>query len=110
MHTCEHYYASLESIAPFREECRQVFDIPPAQIDITEHHVQYKVCPICNQVNQGAFPTGVEAFTQYGERLKAFVAYLSVYQMLSVERIQQLLNNLTGYSPSEATIVYSFAC
>jgi transposase len=47
----------------------------------------------------------VEAPTQYGERLKAFVAYLSVYQMLTVERIQQPLNDLTGYSPSEATIL-----
>jgi transposase len=104
-HTCEHCQASLESVVPFREECRQVFDIPPVQIDVTEHRVQSKVCPICNQINQGSFPTGVEAPTQYGERLKALVAYLSVYQMLPVERIQQLLNDLTGYSPSEATIL-----
>jgi transposase len=104
-HACEHCRASLDNVAPFREESRQVFDIPPVQIDITEHRVQYKVCPICNQVNQGTFPAGVEAPTQYGERLKAFVAYLSVYQMLPVERIQQLLNDLTGYSPSKATIL-----
>jgi transposase len=104
-HTCEHCQALLDDVAPFREECRQVFDIPPIQINVTEHRVQYKVCPICNQVNQGSFPARVDAPTQYGERLKAFVAYLSVYQMLPVERIQQLLKDLTGYSPSEATIL-----
>jgi transposase len=104
-HTCEHCQASLQSAAPFREECRQVFDIPPVKIDITEHRVQYKVCPNCNKVNQGLFPIGVEASTQYGERVKSFVAYLSVYQLLPVERIQQLLKDLTGYCPSEATIL-----
>jgi transposase len=65
-HTCEHCQALLDNVAPFREECRQVFDIPPIQINVTEHRVQYKVCPICNQVNQGSFPARVDAPTQYG--------------------------------------------
>jgi len=104
-HICEHCQTSLENVTSFREDRRQVFDIPPVKIEVIEHCTEHKVCPNCNKVNQGSFPAGVEATTQYGERLKAFVAYLSVYQMLPIERIQQLLKDLTGYSPSEATIL-----
>ena len=35
---------------------RQVFDIPPIELRVTEHQVEVKCCPACGQHNQGMFP------------------------------------------------------
>src|SRR5665647_680364 len=102
---CECCQASLDDSTLLREGRRQVFDLVPVQMQIIEHRVERKRCSHCRTLNQGEFPAGVDAPTQYGEHLKAFMVYLNVHQLLPIERIQQLLRDLTGYSPSEATIL-----
>src|SRR5665647_3953739 len=102
---CASCQSSLADSPLLREVRRQVFDLVPIQIHIVEHRAERKRCAHCKSVNQGVFPAGVHAPTQYGEQMKAFMVYLNVYQLLPIQRIQQLVRDLTGHSPSEATIL-----
>jgi len=42
--TCPHCATELESVTPHEYEKRQVFDIPPVQVEVTEHQAEIKVC------------------------------------------------------------------
>lgn len=64
-----------------------------------------KCCPSCGLVQQGLFPERVHAPTQYGDGFAAWTAYLHAYPLLPLERIAQLFKDLTGYRPSEATLL-----
>jgi len=84
---------------------RQVFDIPKASITITEYQGHSLVCPCCHHKNHPIFPQGVNAPTQYGKNLSAFIAYLHSYQMVPYERITQLIDDLYGHKLSTGTII-----
>ena len=95
---------SLRKVAVVESERRQVFDIPPITLEVTEHVADVKVCPGCGAKVKGSFPPGVSAATQYGPRLNAFAAYLLVYQLLPYERCSRLLKDLFGASVSQGTL------
>jgi hypothetical protein len=57
---------------------RQVFDIPPPRIEVTEHQVLDWVCSGYQALNQGQFPQEVCSNTQYGIRLVAMSALFNV--------------------------------
>jgi len=83
---------------------RQVFDLPPPALVVTEHRIEGKVCPDCGQVHQGDFPTAVSAPVQYGDRVRALVSLLSVGHNMPVGGIKGLFTDLFGYALNEATI------
>lgn len=78
------------------QERRQVFDLPPLSLRVTEHRRQGSVCPDCGQQNSGTFPLDVTRPTQYGPRVKALGVYLLDYQLLPYERIGELFADLFG--------------
>jgi transposase len=62
---------------------RQVFDLPePRPLIVTEHRAHGCRCVACGTQTRAAFPEGVTAPVQYGERISAFVLYLLHYQLL----------------------------
>lgn len=83
---------------------RQVFDLPPQALVVTEHQVEHKVCTGCGQLHQGTFPEYVSAPAQYGGSVKALVSLLSVGHNLPVGGIKSLFTDLFGYALNEATI------
>lgn len=102
---CSHCQGTLAGTAPESYEKRQVCDLPPLHLFVTEHRSVAKTCPHCGTVNKGAFPSGVEQAVQYGPELKALCVYLSNYQLLPYGRCTQLLEDLLGHTPCEASMV-----
>jgi transposase len=103
--SCSGCGRSLKEIEPDGYKKRQVFDLPPIEIEVTEHRTEEKTCPQCGQLNKAPFPEGVDQPTQYGPAIKAYAVYLNQYQLLPYERIRELFLDLFGTGLSAGTIV-----
>ena len=102
---CKNCQNSLENIATVSIDKRQVFDIPPMSVVVTEHRAETKICPCCGVRNKGEFPEDVTAFTQYGERVKAFAAYFLNQHLIPFERVAQIFEDIFDIPLSPGTCV-----
>ena len=100
---CECCRRSLTDQEPEGVEKRQVHDLPPRRLIVTEHQAEIKKCS-CGHLNKAAFPDGVNAPTQYGEGVKAAAVYVKNYQHLPYERACELLADLLGCPLREGTL------
>jgi transposase len=103
--SCPYCTTDLRGIEVSDLEKRQVFDIPPVCLEVTEHPAEMKVCPCCGEEVKAAFPSEVSQSVQYGSRLKAQAVYLNNYQLLPLSRICQLFGDLYGHKPSQALVL-----
>ena len=104
---CAHCHGSLEGVEASAVEKRQVFDLPEVQIEVTEHRAEVKICPKCGEVTKAEFPSDVTQPAQYGIRLKAQGVYLNQNHHIPLGRTCEILFDLYGHAPSEATILAS---
>lgn len=84
---------------------RQVFDIPPLKLSVTEHQAEVKRCLECGTLNRALFPAELSQPTQYGARLKGLAQYLMHYQLLPLARTQELFRDLFHHELSQGTLV-----
>lgn len=98
---CGHRLAGLPSSGTER---RQVLDLPPLRLQVTEHRVQTILCPWCGRSNAARFPRGVEQPTQYGSGLGGLCVYLQHYHLLPYERLSEMLKDLFGAALCEGTL------
>jgi transposase len=82
---------------------RQVFDLPPMELEVTEHRLITRRCG-CGASTCATAPEGVSAPVQYGPRVHAIVLYLYVGQFLSKKRAAEALSELFGAPMSDATV------
>lgn len=94
----------LEGVAGQVVERRQVQDLPPLTLMVTEHQVEAVCCPQCQQMTRGAFPPEVRAPAQYGPHLRALAVYLNQYQLLPEARTCETLADLVGCPLSDGTV------
>ncbi len=96
---------SLQHIPPTNYETRQVFDIPPIKVEVTEHRAEIKDCPNCGKQHKALFPNHVSNVVQYGNRVKAFSVYLMNYQLIPYQRTQEFFNDIFSLPLSQGTLV-----
>jgi hypothetical protein len=67
--------AGLHDAPAVGVERRQVFDLPPVRIEVTEHQLISRICA-CGMVTKADAPAGANAPVQYGSRLAGIGVYL----------------------------------
>lgn len=101
---CEHCHSSLAKAPAAQHEKRQVFDLPPRLIEVTEHQAEIKICPHCQKSTRAAFPVEVTQQAEYGPRMKATGLYLLNQQLLPYERTAELFRDLLGQPVAVGTL------
>jgi transposase len=86
------------------EERRQVFDLPPLKLEVTEHRVVIKECPVCGSQTSGVFPEEVPAGVSYGAGVKGLLTSLNQEHLVPSARSCQIFADLFGRSVSEGTL------
>lgn len=102
---CDHCPASLTDAPVVGRERRQVHDLPPGRLVLTEHQALQVRCPACQQVSVGRFPGEAPSRAQYGPHVRALAVYLVEEQLVPLGRVQALLADLFGVVVGRGTLV-----
>jgi transposase len=101
---CQGCGTSLRDAPVLGWDLRQVHDLPPLKLVVSEHQAEEKQCPCCGEVNRAAFPADVTSVVQYGCNLKGVMVYLMEAQLLPSERVCELLREVLSGELSEGTL------
>jgi transposase len=102
---CKECGSTLENVEVEAYERRQIFDIPPVNLTVTEHKSQIKTCPCCGKLNKAVFPESVKYPVQYGPNILASAIYCKNYQFVPYDRISELFEDIMGIKICPATII-----
>ena len=102
--TCDRCDEDLSGVACEGIERRTKIDII---FEKTEEHVDVEVkqCPACDSTVKAHFPNDMPGPLQYGNGIKAYVIQLLVAQMISLNRVVDMVAALIGRTISEATLL-----
>jgi transposase len=99
---CGKSLANIESLGYDR---RQVFDMPPIKMQITEHRCEVKNCLNCGTGNKALFPHEVSQPVQYGPNVQRLGVYLTQYQLLPYQRATEIFKDLFNLKLSGSFLV-----
>ena len=102
--SCEQCGEDLREVRPQGHERRTQIDIVFEKV-LSHVDAQIKSCPHCGAETRAPFPETFSGPLQYGSGIKAYVLNLLMAQMVSLQRVQQMIQTLIGQVISEATIL-----
>lgn len=85
-------------------EIRQVIDLKNGKPYVIEHKAEMKVCPKCNSMNHGGFPSEAKAYVCYGPEVKRMALYFGCYQLLPLQRTKEVLAHVFDLTVSIGTL------
>lgn len=106
---CRRCHAILDLMEHSRYQRRQIIDIIPAKLRVTEHRAEIVRCKVCGTVTKGEFPKEVRAPVEYGPSVSARALYLHDYQLLPYQRTSEAMRDLFGCVVSAGTLASSVA-
>ena len=101
---CRHCSGSLVGARAAGVERRQVVELVPARLRVTEHRAEVVRCASCGRRTKASFPSGVTATVQYGPSIMARALYLHDYQLLPYARTAEAMKELFGCAISPGTL------
>lgn len=101
---CRGCHAPLATAQVVRHLRQQVWEVVPAKLKVTEHHIALLRCKACGKTTQGEFSGAVRLGVQYGPGVKARVLYLQQYQLLPYQRTSEAMRDLFGCQLSPGTV------
>jgi transposase len=101
---CHHCSGSLVGARAAGVERRQVIELVPAKLRVTEHRAEVVRCASCGRRTKAEFPEGVTATVQYGPFILARALYLHDYQLLPYARTAEAMKELFGCAISPGTL------
>lgn len=101
--SCTGCGSNLDVVQGFCVQQRQVFDIPQPKINVTEHRVEEKKCPCCGEITRAFFPENIKGPVQYGDRIRALIAYFSHEHFIPVDRVCEIFKDIFGVALSPGT-------
>ena len=99
---CQHPFAAGQ-VAITRQK-RQVHDLPPLEILVTEHQMETLRCTCCGQESSGRFPPSVTHPVQYGPGVQQLAVYLKHEQFIPYDRSRQFFADLFGLRLSPGSL------
>jgi transposase len=92
---CGHEFGDDEKLPSRRPGRRQVAELPPITVVISEHRSHRLRCPCCKRRTAAAFPAAV-AGSAFGPRLQAAVVTLTARNRVSRRDMSELARDLFG--------------
>ncbi len=96
----------VPSDAPSGVARRQVPELPPVRLSVTEQRILHVRCPAGGATTAAAAPAGVTAPQQYGPRLRALCTYLVQQQFVPYARVREGFADGCGAARSVGTLVH----
>jgi transposase len=93
--SCAHEFAEAERVDAVEPSRRQVAELPPIAVTVTEHRLHRVCCPECATRTRAGLPGDV-ARTAFGPRLQAAVVTLAVRNRVSRRDTTELARELFG--------------
>ena len=100
---CGHEFAEAEKVPSRRPGRRQVAELPPITVLVTEHRSHRLRCPCCKKKTTGEFPAAVAA-SPFGPGLQAAVLTLTARNRISRRDMSELARELFGVSLSVGAV------
>lgn len=101
--SCNGCGSKLDTVVGSCMEKRQVFEIPQPKIEITEHRAMDKICPCCGETTRASFPKNVRGHVQYGDRIRALIAYFAHQHFIPVDRVCEIFEDIFDIALSPGT-------
>ena len=105
---CENckYDLSEENLSGTQEGYRQEIDIVIKKV-VKNHHLGFKICPICGLKSSGKYPHNIKSHLQYGNMIKSFASYLSIHQLIPYDRLSKVFSDIFKIKLSAGSL-YNF--